>query len=154
MRASDKPAYSAICSLEGSAIRQILRKISYSAFDPALGIGQMNRNADRSRFIGNRPQNFLANPPGTICCELIPPLIFIFFDRYNQAFIAFLDQVFQIKTSSGISFRNADNQPQIGFNEDATVSIGISLRVAPLDFIEFDGFLRSQKLFCLLMKLK
>ena len=77
----------------------------------------MDRDADRPRLVSNRTGDGLSDPPGGIGAELVPPLILEFVHRLHEADVAFLNQVQKLQPAVGVFFGDADDQPQVRFDQ-------------------------------------
>ena len=77
----------------------------------------MHRNTNRTRLIGDRTGNRLANPPGRIRTEFVTFFIIEFIDGFDQAEVTFLHQIQKLHAAADVAFRNADDQTQIGIRQ-------------------------------------
>jgi len=82
-----------------------------------IGLNHMDRNADRTRLIGDRTRDRLANPPCRVRAELKPLRIVKFIDRLDKAEIAFLDKIEKVHTATCVSLCDADNESKVGFSQ-------------------------------------
>ncbi len=83
-------------------------------------IYHMNRHTDGTSLVRNRAGDGLANPPGGVGGKTKTTLVFIFLNGFHQAQIAFLDQIQKGYTAPNITFRNADHQTGVRFNQMGT----------------------------------
>ena len=79
----------------------------------------MHRNADSTRLVGDSPCNGLAYPPCCIGTEFKAFIIIEFFNCFNKAEVAFLNQVKEQHAAPYITFGNAYNKAQICFRQAA-----------------------------------
>ena len=77
----------------------------------------MDRDANRTRLIGNGAGNGLANPPRGVRRKLVAPAVFEFVDGLHQADVAFLNQVEELQSAVGIFFGNRNYQAEVGLNQ-------------------------------------
>ena len=101
------------CRLSAHFVQEALCRIPQSA----QNIDHVDRNADRSRLVGNRPRDRLANPPGGVGRELEAAAVLVFVDRPHQARIAFLNQIQEAETPIAVFLGDRDDQPQVAAGE-------------------------------------
>ena len=94
-----------------------LDKVSGRPYQLIDRFNHMNGNTNCSGLISYGPCYGLPYPPGGICTELIPSLIFKFLNSLHQTDITFLNQIKKLKPSVGIFFGNTYNQPEICLNK-------------------------------------
>ena len=81
------------------------------------GFGLVDRNANRSCLIGERPRDALAYPPRRIGAELESFPILISLGSFHESDIALLYEVQQGQPSSGVVFRDINHQAKVASNE-------------------------------------
>ena len=96
-------------------LKQLLRDVPQLAHR----LDHVNRNADRSRLIGNRTGNCLANPPRGIGAELEAAAILVFIDGPHQPGVAFLDEIEEAQAAVAVLLRDAHHEAQVAAREFA-----------------------------------
>ena len=77
----------------------------------------MHRHADRPRLIGDGSGNGLPDPPGGICREFVSLCIVELIDRANQARVALLNEVENVKSAAGVFFLDRHDQTEVCFRQ-------------------------------------
>ena len=76
----------------------------------------VDRNADRSRLVGDAASDRLTDPPRGVGAKLISSAVLELVDRLHQADVALLDQIKELQTTICIFLGDRDDETQIGFN--------------------------------------
>src|SRR5260370_33465275 len=100
----------------------------------------MHGDTNRASLIRDSTGNSLADPPGSICTELVAFGIVKLLYCSDQANIALLDQIQQPHAAADILFRYTDNETQICFGQ-------ATLRFLPV--IDQTAVRRRLQTFCL-----
>ena len=77
----------------------------------------MHRHADCPCLIGDGSGNGLPDPPGGICREFVSLCIVELVDRANQARVALLNEVENVKSAAGVFFRDRHDQTEVCFRQ-------------------------------------
>src|SRR5260370_11030505 len=77
----------------------------------------MHGDTNRACLIRDSTGNGLADPPGSVCTELVALGIVKLLYCSDQANIAFLDQIQQAHAAADILFRYTDDETQIRFGQ-------------------------------------
>ena len=80
-------------------------------------LNHVHGNADGTGLIRNSARNCLADPPGRIGAEFIPPAILKFINRFHQADIALLNKVEKAQATVRVFLGNAHDQAEIGLGK-------------------------------------
>jgi len=82
---------------------------------PQLGHGldHVHRDADRPGLVGDGPGDRLADPPGCVGRELVPPLVLVLVHRPHQPGVPLLDQVQERQAPVAVLLGDRDDQPQV-----------------------------------------
>ena len=103
-------------------------------------LDHMHRQANGARLVHDGALDVLANPPGRIGGKAETALGIEFFQRVDQAEIAFLDQVVEQNAAMLIMLGDADHQAQVGL--DHVLARG---KIALLDGARQRQFLRRRQ---------
>ena len=75
----------------------------------------MNGDADGAGLIGDGAGDGLADPPGGVSGEFVTLAVIEFFNGFDKAQVAFLDQVEEQHAAAHITLGDGDHQTQVGF---------------------------------------
>ena len=117
-----------------------LRELEPRAVQLAQPVVDVHRKADRTRAIGDRTRDALADPPRGVRGELEAAAPVEQLDRAHQADVAFLDQVEQRKSLALVLAGHGHHQPEVGHDESLARRLGVSDVAAGLR----DALLRTQ----------
>src|SRR5208282_954712 len=96
---------------------QFLHQLPRGADQLVDGFDHVHRDADRTRLIGNRTGNGLANPPRGIRGKLVATAVFEFIDGLHQSDVAFLNQVEELQAAVGVFFGDRNHQAEVGLDQ-------------------------------------
>src|SRR5258708_2516046 len=130
---SRRPAPLSACATS-AATRPARRRAAELRPERALGAVQLlhplddvDRHADRSRLVGERPRDGLADPPGRVGRELVAAAPVELLDGADQAERALLDQVEERQALVAVVLGDRDDQAQVRLDHPR-----LGLRGAPL----------------------
>src|SRR6202041_1095252 len=103
----------------------------------------MDRDANRTRLIGNCASNRLPNPPRGVSRELVSAAVFEFVYGFHQADVAFLNQVEKLQAAVGVLFRDRNDETQVGFDELTLGLLGIHVSLDDFALGALEGFERD-----------
>ena len=95
---------------------QLLRQLARSAQVDVELLDHVDRQADGTGLVHDRPFDGLANPPGRIGRKTETALRVELLHRTDQAQVAFLDQVEQRQATVDVTTGNFHNQAKVAFN--------------------------------------
>src|SRR5579875_629789 len=101
---------------------ELFGQLAHHAPQPAYHLVDVHRQPDRSRFVGQRPGDRLADPPGGVGGELVAPLGVELVDRPHQPQAPLLDQIHEGETAVPVALGYADHQAQVGLDQPAAGS--------------------------------
>src|SRR5260370_38482201 len=87
----------------------------------------LRRNGDGAGVVADRTADRLADPPGGVGPELIAALILELVYRFDQADVAFLDEIEELQAAIGVFLRNRDDQAQVGLDHFRFGLVGLTL---------------------------
>ncbi len=105
---------------------QFLHELARNACQFVDAFAHVHRHANRPSLISNRARDCLTNPPGRVRRKLVAAMIIEFFDRANQADVAFLNQIEERHTASNVFFRNRDDETKICFDKFLPILIAFA----------------------------
>src|SRR3972149_8713300 len=80
-------------------------------------LDHVHRDPDRPRLVGDRPRDRLADPPGGVGRELVPPPILELVDRLHQADVPLLDEVEELQPAVGVLLGDGHHQAKVRLDE-------------------------------------
>ena len=93
---------------------QLLHQLPRCSDELVDGFYHVDRYANGSCLIGNGPCYGLADPPGRIGGKLVAATVFELVHRLHKAYIAFLNEIQELKPSVGVFLRDAHDQAKVG----------------------------------------
>src|SRR5262249_54953185 len=109
---------------------QLVDHRTVDARDAVQRLDHVDRNADRTRMVGDRARDRLADPPRRVRGELEATAVLESVHGLHEADVALLDQVEQAQVASQVPLRHRDDEAKIGLHQlllglaDLTVAAG------------------------------
>ena len=96
---------------------KILKHLTLNARELIDDFNHVHGNANGSRLVRHGTRNCLANPPRSVGRELVALRVVELLDCTNQTKIAFLNQIQELHTASGVTLRKRNHKAQVGLEK-------------------------------------